>query len=38
MSVMKSVLFSVTLKALFASSVVSNFVGMYAFSNLLSVL
>ena len=33
MSVMKLVLFSVTLKALYASYVVSNFVGIYAFSN-----
>ena len=38
MSLMKFVLYSVTLKALYSSSVVSNFVGMYAFSNLLSVL
>ena len=38
MPVMKFALFSVTLKALYASSVVSNFLGMYAFSNLLSVL
>ena len=38
MSLMKFVLFSVTLKALYASSVVSNFISMYALSNLLSVL
>ena len=38
MSLMKFVLYSVTLKALYSSSAVSNFVGMYAFSNLLSVL
>ena len=38
MPVMKFVLFSVMLKALYASSVVINFLGMYAFSNLLSVL
>ena len=37
MSVMKFVLFSVTLKALFASSVLSRFVGVYAFSDILSV-
>ena len=36
MSVIKFALFSVTLKALFASSVLSSFVGVYAFSNLLS--
>ena len=38
MSLMKFVLYSVTFKALYSSSVVNNFVVMYAFSNLLSVL